>query len=65
MNKTGKNQHEWGIVAQSYNPYREFIYCPCCRQYREDAHKMTKPQLKQIARETELYEPDSNTRFYI
>ncbi len=29
------NQHEWGVVGQCKNPYREFQYCPLCRQYKE------------------------------
>ena len=65
MNKTGKNQHEWGVVAQAHNPYREFAYCPRCRQYKEAGHRMTKSQFKQVTRDIELYDPDSNVRFYI
>lgn len=33
-NKYG-NQHEWGVIGQCREPYREFHYCPLCRQYRD------------------------------
>ncbi len=62
MNKTGKNQHEWGVIAQSFNPYREFTYCPLCKMYREDESAMTKTQFKAETKTLELYEPDSNKR---
>jgi len=33
--KQSKNSHDFGVVAQCHNPYREFAYCPLCNQYQE------------------------------
>jgi len=64
--KQYKNQHEWGVVAQCHSPYREFHYCPLCRQYNEAGGKpyMTKKQFTQLAIELKetnpLYYADSH-----
>ncbi len=62
---THKNQHEWGVVGQSFDPYREFIYCPLCRQYREDDKRMTKREFTAITQSIEMYEPDSAVRLIL
>jgi len=43
--------HEWGVIAQCKRPYREFHYCPLCRQYSEAGKKpyMTKKQFTNLA----------------
>lgn len=62
-----KNQHEWGVVAQARNPYREFHYCPLCKKYREvtgsNSALFGKRQMRAVAQHLELYVPDSNVRF--
>ena len=54
-----KNWHEWGVVAQCHFPYREFHYCPLCRQYNEAGAKpyMTKKQFNQLAMELKETNP--------
>ena len=37
--RRGKKQHEWGVVFQCHFPYREFHYCPLCRQYCEAGNR--------------------------
>lgn len=33
--KRFKNQHEWGVIAQVFDPYyQEFQFCPLCNKYK-------------------------------
>jgi hypothetical protein len=58
--------HQWGVIAQCKNPYREFHYCPLCRQYSESGSRpyLTKQEFKEICIDlmdtNPMYEADSN-----
>ena len=58
-----KNQHQWGVVAQTHEPYREFEYCPLCRHYREAT---APPGVYIRRRDIPVYAtvPDSNIPFH-
>ncbi len=63
--KQYKNEHEWGVIAQCKNPYREFQYCPLCKQYKEDRQLYTSVQFRLLVKMNALtnnpmFEPDSN-----
>ncbi len=65
--KRMRNQHEWGVIAQCKKPYREFHYCPLCRQYNEAGSKpyMTRKQftalVKRLRNTNPMYYADSST----
>lgn len=65
----GKKWHEWGVIAQCRNPYREFMYCPLCKQYEETATgkrytpKQFKEFINRLDRTNPVYEADSNRRY--
>jgi hypothetical protein len=66
--KRRKREHEWGVVAQCKNPYREFLYCPLCNQYEESGtgQRMTKREFRKLSLELSstlnpMYEADSST----
>ncbi|MFA5153241.1 MAG: hypothetical protein WC554_11820 [Clostridia bacterium] len=57
------NQHNWGLIAQEHNPYKEYSYCERCGKYRDDSGNiLTKTQFKRIAQLHRLFQPDSNVR---
>ncbi len=64
-----KNQHEWGVVGQCHNPYREFAYCPLCDKYDDYSGKlMTSKQFKTLVSELSktdnpIYDADSQTLY--
>ena len=49
--KRFKNQHQWGVIAQCANPYREFSFCPLCNSYIEwgTGQRMTRKQFKVLS----------------
>lgn len=61
-----KNQHQWGVIAQCKNPYREFAYCPLCGQYSDSDHRgyLGKRMFTALAIALKptnpMYEPDSD-----
>jgi len=65
------NQHEWGVVFQCHNPYREFHYCLLCRQYTEAGQKpyMSKKAFMELARSLKdtnpMYHADSKDLFEV
>ena len=58
-------RHEWGVIAQCHVPYREFHYCPLCRQYNESGARpyISKGQFallkEQLKDNNPMYYPDS------
>jgi len=65
--RESKYQHEWGVIAQSKKPYREFEYCSLCRQYKEGNTILSRRtfialsiELRQV---NPLFEPDSDRLF--
>jgi len=69
MNKTGKNQHEWGVIAQTHSPflYREFHYCPLCKKFKDIANNklLGIREMRVVTNMLALYNPDSKDRFLI
>ena len=58
-----KKDHEWMIVAQQHNPYKEFYHCELCNKYEDsDGKRYTLAQFKRIAAMQRLFQPDSNIR---
>lgn len=63
MSHLRPNQHDWQVVAQEHNPYREWVYCPLCNKYKDDQGNLyTKTQFKRITQLHRLFEPDSAVR---
>lgn len=68
MSKLQFNQHDFCIIAQCKNPYREFAYCERCGKYRENGSRqhtlISKKLFYAIAISLKdsnpLYEPDSD-----
>lgn len=67
MNRTGKNQHEWGVVAQERDPYEEYHWCQCCRKFKDcSTDKLyTKTQFRQFIQGRTLFVADSDIPFDI
>ena len=63
--KGKRNQHEWGLIGQTKNPYHEYSYCELCEQYRIDSSKPFSRsefilQLDSLRGTNPIYQPDSN-----
>jgi hypothetical protein len=62
--RRSRNQHEWGIVAQCKEPYREFEYCPLCCQFKEGNwifNRRTFIALSaELRQDNPMFEPDSD-----
>lgn len=64
--KRHKNQHEWGVIAQEHNPYKEYSHCPLCNKYKDsDGNIYTKTQFIRITQLHRLFEPDSTERLVL
>lgn len=68
--KRYRTQHEWGVIGQCKKPYREFAYCPLCRQYTDSKHRgyITQRMFRALVvmlSETHnpVYDADSNTLY--
>ena len=75
--KWHRKQHEWGVIAQCKQPYREFAYCPLCNSYQEDGvldpnnpsreKRMTPREFRRLKQELSatnpMYQADSNDLF--
>lgn len=61
-----RNQHQWGVIAQCKNPYREFLYCPLCHQYKASdirgyfSLRMFRALAISLKDTNPMYEPDSD-----
>lgn len=65
MNTTGRNQHEWGVIAQIHKPgYREFAHCPLCNKFKESREDVLfgVREFNKICKKNRVYEPDSDVR---
>jgi len=65
MNTTGRNQHEWGVVAQIHKPkYREFHHCELCNKFQESCkdRRFGVREFNRICKENKVFETDSSIR---
>ena len=56
--KGKKRSHEWGVIAQCKEPYREFWYCGLCKKYKEVGSK--NKYIKRTDIPKDASEPDVN-----